>query len=490
MQTHNMLTTYFNNEWTKHWENVVIKTSHMSRKVLYQNKNMTAKTAIKHANGLPTYRQYISNKPDLDLELVIQERNEDWDWYHIAIHPKMTLDIYNRMRKAELENNIEHLFSNTNIPIDEIIGNFTDMSVIAKCISRRSDFDMKYLFHPYFAHSRVSFNWCYISTHKDATMEFVEQHIDFPWEFYFMHENPNFTFDMVVRHVEKPWNLHKLSKNPSVTIDFVLKNVKKAWNWNALTRHKNTTIDVIKKHINLWNWKIIHENPNFTIQLVIQHRKKPWNWKEVSKHATMQIIAENPNMPWFIENVSDLTFDYVLQHHERNWDWTALSANESIPVETIIQNSTYSWNWFCVCSRNVIDCIIKYPNVIDNHGNNVWMNYPVIPNPKYTIDKLCKIADMSPYSSSSFARSFLKSSSGYSHIAIHTFKHKQYDWNWKAIANLTFDKEREQYVAKQITQLMLISMLRTLTTNNNYLDGNVEKVFIDNYMVKQINKFI
>ena len=74
--------------------------------------------------------------------------------------------------------------------------------------------------------------------------------------------NPNISLDFIEKHPEFDWNYYEISDNPNITFDFVQKcGIDKPWCWYALSRHENITCRYKSKCINgrhIRSW-IFHE---------------------------------------------------------------------------------------------------------------------------------------------------------------------------------------------------------------------------------------
>ena len=46
-----------------------------------------------------------------------------------------------------------------------------------------------------------------------VTMEYVEKHLEKPWDWEWVSYNPNLTFEYVEKHLDKDWDWKCLSKN-------------------------------------------------------------------------------------------------------------------------------------------------------------------------------------------------------------------------------------------------------------------------------------
>ena len=92
-------------------------------------------------------------------------------------------------------------------------------------------------------------------------IQFIMKHMDYPWNWYDLSQNPLITFDIVETYRDLPWNLGTLSTNPNLTLDVIEKHIKNNqesffWTWDRLSINQNITFDFVEKYIDKpWNWK-------------------------------------------------------------------------------------------------------------------------------------------------------------------------------------------------------------------------------------------
>jgi len=44
--------------------------------------------------------------------------------------------------------------------------------------------------------------------------------------------------EFIERHLDKPWNWNRLTKNDNITLKFIDKHIDKDWNWNIVSMGK------------------------------------------------------------------------------------------------------------------------------------------------------------------------------------------------------------------------------------------------------------
>jgi hypothetical protein len=54
-----------------------------------------------------------------------------------------------------------------------------------------------------------------------VNLQFIESHIDKPWDFYVLSDNPYLTTDFVDKYITKGWNMYSLKSHPNIPKDFL-----------------------------------------------------------------------------------------------------------------------------------------------------------------------------------------------------------------------------------------------------------------------------
>ena len=74
-----------------------------------------------------------------------------------------------------------------------------------------------------------------LSRNPAISMEFIEQHIDKPWEWGWqgLSKNPAITMEFIERNIDKYWcwdlRIGGLSSNPAITMEFIENHLTKPW---------------------------------------------------------------------------------------------------------------------------------------------------------------------------------------------------------------------------------------------------------------------
>ena len=58
------------------------------------------------------------------------------------------------------------------------------------------------------------------------------------WDWGYISSNPNITMEDIVNNPDKQWDWRTISQNPNLTMDFIINNPNKEWNWERISRNK------------------------------------------------------------------------------------------------------------------------------------------------------------------------------------------------------------------------------------------------------------
>jgi hypothetical protein len=283
------------------------------------------------------------------------------------IHIKTTNSTQSNL--TEMSNPIELVPLSNSSP--ELLNQFNEMSMFLNQILN--------------VFGNTSKNWNFLSSSPFIDIEFIENHIEFPWNFGFVSQNPNLTWNFIETNLFLKWDWIHLSQNQCVTLDifnkfsdlpwntfflannpnfpssfskkmkifrladkwekeiveqenwdwdFIKKNIDKV-NWMNVSKHKCITMDIIEENRKFpWDWNGIFINPNLTWDFIKKNIDKV-NWMNVSKHKciTIDIIDQNPELPWDWNNVSEnpnLTWDFIQENNNKNWNVEKITKNKSL----------------------------------------------------------------------------------------------------------------------------------------------------------------
>ena len=120
-----------------------------------------------------------------------------------------------------------------------------------------------------------------LSNNENITIEFVLQHLDLKWAWYYLSCNESISFNGIINSLDLPWNWNKISCKKSITLDIIEPNLTLPWKWNYMSRNENITISFIEKYIDKdWNWESLSFCKYLTMQFIRKYiNKKQWLYK-------------------------------------------------------------------------------------------------------------------------------------------------------------------------------------------------------------------
>ena len=108
--------------------------------------------------------------------------------------------------------------------------------------------------------------WTSISSNPNITMEFIENHLEEPWDWNWndISSNPNITMEMIKKHTKKPWKWSSISSNPNLTLEFIEKHINKI-DLGSLSENKFTLINSKEPYMLLEKERSFHKLMNLYI---------------------------------------------------------------------------------------------------------------------------------------------------------------------------------------------------------------------------------
>lgn len=109
--------------------------------------------------------------------------------------------------------------------------------------------------------------------------------------------NPIISMDYVEKHPEYEWNWEEISANPAVTLDYIEQHPTFPWCWSSFSSNSNITMDHVEKHPSKpWCWIGLSKNPNISLDYMREHPEKPWDSFQY-KLKNMLLIFDFPYKP-------------------------------------------------------------------------------------------------------------------------------------------------------------------------------------------------
>ena len=173
--------------------------------------------------------------------------------------------------------------------------------------------------------------WKNISRHPIVTMDFIEKHIDYPWDFYYVGKNPNLTLEFFEKYKNKKfyYGVGGVQNNPNFSMKWVARNVDCTWNLINVASSEKILINVLEK-----NKQIFIEafkdcfgvvcNSNLTIDKFLEN-----------KDLIFEVTTFGFN---FFCQTGNIKMKDIGEHRELPWNFTEISVNRNITIKFIEEN--------------------------------------------------------------------------------------------------------------------------------------------------------
>lgn len=274
------------------------------------NPNITDEFVERHLDK-PWYFLGLTYNKNISTDFIIRHPDHDWDWNVLTALKKTKL--HHILENPEIEWNTKAIAYNPNVSYEDIETynivrdpdhyyvriskdnhGFPDGINMDK-IRRNPELQMKYktvlkfynVIETAYENEITNFWWSKLSSNPCITPEFIEAHMDYPWQWRWLSQNPNITPEFVDRHLKnnKKFDYVYLSENPGITLEYIEKNIEKKW-----------------------NWKKVSKNPKLTLEFVERHLDKAWDMSSLSKR-------------------NDLTIEFIQRNNHMDWDTTLVTLN-------------------------------------------------------------------------------------------------------------------------------------------------------------------
>lgn len=285
----------------------------------YINTILLRKLENKHINFM-----FLSDHPDLTLDVIKRYPNANWDWECLQNHPNMTL---------------EWLIS------------FPDANWVWQMMHSVRKFE------PY---------WLCLFKHKN-------------WNWGFIHNYKKFDFSWIDYAPDAPWNWDKLSE--IVTIEILKKYPNYPWHWDIVTAYSPIEAKDIMKNLNFpWDVsRIRFDEITFDEIPFLRHFKNKFDndaWSDFTYHTRWNVLKANSDLDW---DPHEFNFSYDNFHPSdirfirryTNLNWPKLSYN--VPYYIIKNNDDLPWMYEYVSLNPTLSFID-----VENAPDKDW-DYSVVP---------------------------------------------------------------------------------------------------------------
>ena len=331
-----------------------------------QNINITMSIIEAHPY-LPWDYQWISLNPNITTDFILSH-SDKLNWDSLSQHNKITGEFV--LLHKDLPWNWMWLSYNPAIDIDSMLATL-DLSWNRAACSRKVtsiEYIRRYPDFPW--------DWTQLSAVLKLTLDIVQEY-ELYWDWDELSQNDSLTPDIISAYPGQPWSWYVVSGNPKMSVEFVKDNLHLPWDWRVLSENKGITFDDIRANKSMpWCWDILGCNPNITIN-VIKNNRDLLGWDTIvylfSSDATGlgDIINE---IPWKIITERDgdvskylwdrlshiATIDIIRNNPSLPWDACSLSANHHITAKYIIDNSHLAWSFHHLSQNNFKDDSVHY----------------------------------------------------------------------------------------------------------------------------------
>ena len=214
-------------------------------------------------------------------------------------------------------------------------------------------------------------NMATVSNRDDLTINYVEEHPELDWCYYFLSKNKTLTLDFVERHKECDWNWVAIFTNTNIIA------------YDALMRFPDKINDeyFADHHIftkTTWGFSLAEavDLPPSVLQMFLH--------SYMDRNINIDIIREYPHFAWHwfaISNNPNLSAEFISEYADLI-DWDALTAN--IPRKIIDENPGFPWTDYGFCQRKdltraeylvLLDKLHVVDNIQDYHYSKLLYNH-------------------------------------------------------------------------------------------------------------------
>lgn len=265
---------------------------------------------LRSIKGHPIDFTYLSDHPDLTLEVIKEFPNAPWDWESIQNHDNMCLEWLS----------MEAPWDYVTLP----------------------DVD------------RWTFDW-------------VRKYPERPWAWNFLHRHYDFDFKWVAEFPEKPWDYFDLSK--IVTIDDLLRFPDLDWHWPTVTWASPVTPQEMVLNKDLpWDFtEFGFDAVDLSDVEFLETFASQLDWTDVSRRAEWELVKARPDLPWNWyhlepEDVTEDDLDLIRSRDPSELNWKNLSL--IVPFWLIVKNPELPWryDWVSMNETLTFDDLVSGQN--------------------------------------------------------------------------------------------------------------------------------
>lgn len=347
---------YFEFEsWDDLWFNEISKKSNIDLNIVVENPeinwdwelistnpNLTIEFLLRYPDKPWNWKQFSKNPnlKNITLDIIEQNLDKNWNWQCISEFNKLTMDFINKYPDKNW--NWYSISSNLNIILDIIVeassmgGNIYDAlktctENVSKDLNCCSIFN--FLNDCFSINNNNTFDWFEFSHNKNITLDMIDKYSDKEWNWYSLSENPYLSIDFFEKYGNKHVNWEYFSKHPDLSVESIKKIEKKhRINWSQVSKHPNMTMHIIETEeelVKYWNWKQIMDNPNITKEFIIKH---------IDKFDNIKVD------PYSYDDDLNLPIEFIDRNINEFPNWKLISKNHNI-TEEFIEKYIDNINW-------------------------------------------------------------------------------------------------------------------------------------------------
>ncbi len=188
-----------------------------------------------------------------------------------------------------------------------------------------------------------------LSTHPDLTLEILLERPDFPWCFHTMMFLPQFNIEWVANFPSVYWNWNELSK--FMSFDEIKLHKNFPWNWCIVAQR--LSLKTMMEHPDIpWDFgrfflkKITPKDVSFF--RFYKDRIPAWKWTYFARILTWDAFRESVDLPWIndIDKISsEETFIHddiwLLEMYKQDCNWIDLTIY--VHIDIINDNPNLPW---------------------------------------------------------------------------------------------------------------------------------------------------
>jgi hypothetical protein len=168
------------------------------------------------------------------LATILALQHLPWEWSNVSLNPTLTINDV----RANLSRpwHWGRLTAHININM-EIIAEHPELPWDMNWVSLNEEFDAE-MMSALSVHSIGQFEWMQLSKSRRTTMNFIDQHPEYPWHWAYVSRNPNLTMDIVRAHPDRPWAWDDISHCTRLSMDVVRQFPEKEWCCRRLSENQ------------------------------------------------------------------------------------------------------------------------------------------------------------------------------------------------------------------------------------------------------------